>query len=243
VADNDPATATRFGKMPIVAIQRYGLGQVLYIGTDNTWRWRRNTTETLHAQFWGQLIQKLGVQRALGGSRRTQITTDRQTYTVGDRVSLFARLYQSDFTPVRAQQVEASVTVNGRDGARDLSLQPVPEQPGTYRAEFTALVAGIHQVKVATDAESTLDISVAEPRYEFGATAMNEPLLRQMAELSSGAFFREENLVNLPDAVRLKNETVQTTVDAELWASPFAFVLLTALPTLEWALRKRWQLK
>jgi len=235
--------ATRFGKMPIVAIHQYGLGEVLYIGTEDTWRWRRNATETLHAQLWGQLIQKLGVQRALGGSRRTQFTTDRQSYTVGDRVSLFARLYQADFSPVRAPQVEGNVTVNGRDGAHSLSLQPVPDQPGTYHTEFTAVVAGIHQVKVTTDSESALEIAVNEPQYEFGATAMNEPLLRQMAELSSGAFFREENLVNLPDAVRLKNETVQTTVDAELWASPFAFVLLTALPTLEWALRKRWQLK
>jgi hypothetical protein len=72
---------------------------------------------------------------------------------------------------------------------------------------------------------------------------MNEPLLRQMAELSNGAFFRVENLFQLPDAVRSKSETVATSVDAELWASPFVFLMLAGIAATEWALRKKWQLK
>jgi hypothetical protein len=136
---------------------------VLYVGTDNTWRWRKNVNEALHAQLWGQIIQKLGMQRVLGGSRRTQLSTDRQSYTVGERVSVFARLYQSDFTPVRALQVEASVAIQGRDARQALSLRPVADQPGMYRGEFLTLTAGIHQVKVSTDAEAVLEIPSRSP--------------------------------------------------------------------------------
>jgi hypothetical protein len=243
LADNDPTKATRAGKMPVIAVQQYGLGQVLYVGTDNTWRWRKNLNEPLHAQLWVQMIQKLGMQRVLGGSRRTQLSTDRQGYTVGERISVFARLYQSDFTPVRAPQVDASIVIQGRETRQALTLRPVTDQPGMYRSEFLPLVPGIHEVKVSTDSDAMLEIPVSEPRYELGATAMNEPLLRQLAELTSGAFFREENIVSLPDAVRSKTETIQTTVDAEVWASPLVFILLVTLPTIEWALRKRWQLK
>ena len=112
-----------------------------------------------------------------------------------------------------------------------------------YRGEFIALTAGLHQVKVSTDSDAVLEIPVTEPRFELGATAMNEPLLRQLAELTNGGFFREENLIALPDAIRSKTEAIQTTVDAEIWASPLVFLLLVTLPTVEWALRKRWQLK
>ena len=34
--------ASRFGNMPVLATQQYGVGQVLYLGTDELWRWRRD---------------------------------------------------------------------------------------------------------------------------------------------------------------------------------------------------------
>jgi hypothetical protein len=93
------------------------------------------------------------------------------------------------------------------------------------------------------DADANLEIEVNEPRYELGASAMNETLLRQMAEISGGAFFREENLIHLPETIRSKTETIQTRIDAEAWSSPLMLLLLVTLPTIEWALRKQWQLK
>jgi len=42
LVDTDPLKASRFGPMPVVAVQQYGLGQALFVGTDNTWRWRKN---------------------------------------------------------------------------------------------------------------------------------------------------------------------------------------------------------
>jgi uncharacterized membrane protein len=243
LVDSDPAKATRGGKMPLIAMQGYGLGTVLYVGTDNTWRWRRGETEPRHAQLWGQFAQKLGLARLLGGSRRTQLRTDRQTYAVGDRVSIHARLYQPDFTPLRAAQMEGLVNITGSDGTQAVTLRAVPEQPGAFRGELTALAAGLHRFSLASDPETVLEFAVVEPRFEFGDTAMNEGLLRQMAELSGGAFFREENVNALPDAVRAKAETIKTVVDAELWSSPLYFLLLAVLASTEWALRKRWQLK
>jgi hypothetical protein len=243
LVDSDPAKATRSGKMPLIAVQGYGLGTVLYVGTDNTWRWRRGEAEPLHAQLWGQFAQKLGLARLLGGSRRTQLRTDRQTYAVGDRVGIHARLYQPDFTPLRAAQAEGTVNIAGGQGTQSVTLRAVPGQPGAFRGELVALAAGPHRFSLASDPETVLEFAVVEPRFEFGDTAMNEALLRQMAELSGGAFFREENVNALPDAVRAKSETIKTTVDAELWSSPLYFLLLAALAGTEWALRKRWQLK
>ena len=81
------------------------------------------------------------------------------------------------------------------------------------------------------------------PRYESGETAMNETLLRQMADASGGAFFREETLWQLPAAISAKAERVSTTIDGELWASPLFFLLVLLIGSVEWLLRKKWQLK
>jgi hypothetical protein len=101
----------------------------------------------------------------------------------------------------------------------------------------------VHQFAVKSDPATVFEFSATEARFEFGETAMNEALLKQMAELSGGEFYREENLYQLPDALRAKSEHVASVVDAELWSSPLYFLLLLTVATVEWALRKRVQLK
>jgi hypothetical protein len=72
---------------------------------------------------------------------------------------------------------------------------------------------------------------------------MAESTLREMAESTGGAFFREENLRELPAAISAKSEKIQTTLDGELWASPLFFALILLAGSAEWLLRKKWQLK
>ena len=230
--DSDATKGTRFGKMPVVALQQYGLGQVLYVGTDNTWRWRRNADERFYPILWGQIAQKLGLAHLLGGSKRTQFSTDKQSYAVGERVAIYARLYTADFNPLKDASIEGSYVVKAADGTvppdatrQGVTLRAVPDQPGMYRGDFTVLTPGVHQFSVKSDPATIFEFSATEARFEFGETAMNEALLKQMAELSGGEFYREENLYQLPDALRAKSELVASVVDAELWSSPLYFLL------------------
>jgi hypothetical protein len=246
LVDADETKANRHGKQVIVATHQYGLGQVLYFGTDNTWRWRRNASDRFYPILWGQIAQKLGLQHLLGGSKRTQLSVDKQSYTTGERVAVYARLYGQDYSPVTEATVGAGFTVRvgGAPGPhQDVLLRAVPDQAGAYRGEFVAVSPGTHQFSVKSDPGTTLEFDVAEPRFESGETAMNESLLRQMAEASGGAYFREENLWQLPATISSKAERVTSTVDGELWSSPFVFILLLLIASIEWFLRKRWQLK
>jgi hypothetical protein len=236
--------------MPVMAVQQYGLGQVLYVGTDNTWRWRRNSDERFYPILWGQVAQKLGLAHLLGGSKRTQITADKQSYAVGERVTIYARLYSVDFVPLKDAIVEGSYVIKPLDGSapaestrQSVTLRAVPDQPGMYRGDFTVLTPGIHLFSVKTDPSTVFEISATEAAFEFGETAMNEALLKQMAEISGGGFYREESLYRLPEALHANSEHVSSVVDAELWASPLYFLVLLTVATIEWALRKRAQLK
>ncbi len=246
LVDADVTRANRYGKLVIAAEHQFGLGRVMWFGTDNTWRWRRNTGERFHTLLWGQIAQKLGLHHLLGGSKLTQLTADKQSYLAGERVSISGRLYNSDFTALRDPAVPASFVVRaaGAPGTQqDVTLRAVPDQPGTYRADFIASAPGTYQFSTKRDAATVLEFNVSEPRYESGETAMNEALLKQMAEASGGSFFREENLWQLPAAISAKAERILTTIDGELWSSPLFFLLLLLVGSLEWFLRKKWQLK
>lgn len=249
--DGDATKGTRFGKMPVVAQQQYGLGQVLYVGTDNTWRWRKNAMDRFYPILWGQIAQKLGLAHLLGGSKRTQLSVDKQSYSTGDRVTVYARLYGADFNPLKEASMEGSYTIQAVGAAaggalgpaQEVVLRAVPEQPGMYRGDYTALLPGVHRFSVKSEPLVGVEYTVTEPAFELGETAMNEGMLKQMAEITGGGFFREETLMGLPKMIASKTERVRSFVDAELWSSPIYFLMVLIFGGLEWYLRKKAQLK
>ena len=244
LVDPDPARESRFGKMPVIAWQQYGLGQVMYVGTDNTWRWRKNAGDVYYTTLWGQIAQRVSLQRLLGGSKRTQLTTDRQNYLTGDRISIYARLYGVGFEPIQEPAVRGFYGLkNGQGSKAEIPLRPIPEQPGLYRAEFVAPGPGNYEFAVEPDPTTTLDFNITEPKFELGETAMNQPLLQQIASATGGAFFREEDLYKLPETISQKTERVRSPLEVELWSSPFYFLLLIGVVTCEWVLRKMSYLK
>ncbi len=245
VVDSDVSKESRSGKMPVIAVQQYGLGQVMFVGTDNLWRWRKNAGDFYYTAVWGQIAQRVSIQRLLGVSRRTQLSTDRQNYMAGDRVAVYARLYSgAGFEPVQEPAVKGSFGLKNGQGPRtEVALRPVPDQPAMYRGEFIATGAGGYGFSVENDPQTVLDFNVTEPKFEFGETAMNESLLKELAATTGGQFFREENLYKLPETIAAKTERVQSPMEVELWASPLYFLLLLGVVTAEWVLRKLSHLK
>jgi hypothetical protein len=72
---------------------------------------------------------------------------------------------------------------------------------------------------------------------------MNEPLLREMGRVSGGGFFREEDLGTLTGKLSQKDERITRVVDADIWSSPFYFLLVAVVAIAEWMLRKHYELK
>ncbi|HKX62623.1 MAG TPA: hypothetical protein VJS65_12275, partial [Verrucomicrobiae bacterium] len=146
--------------------------------------------------------------------------------------------------PVQEQSVKGAFVTKAGPGSRaEFTLRPVPEQPAMYRGEFIAPAAGLYSLSVENDPQTTLDVNVSEPKFEFGETAMNEPLLKDLAASTGGHYFREENLNQLPDTISSKTERVQSPLEVELWASPLYFILMLMVITAEWVLRKMSHLK
>ena len=232
---------------PVLVLQKYGLGQALFMGTDSTWRWRKNAGDKYFTLLWSQIVQRLATARLLGAAKRTQLSSDRQSYHSGDRVTVEARLYTPNFEPVNAAQVTGGYAPRDRQptapGEQAVTLRPLPGQPGLYRGELIAPQPGAYRFSVESDPETELAFAVQPPQFELGQTALNEPLLREMAAASGGAFLREEDLYRLPELVDKKVMTVRSDQEIEVWSSPLVFLWCVLVTGLEWALRKKFQLK
>jgi hypothetical protein len=226
-------------KMPVLASQRYGKGQVLYFATDEVWRWRFHPGAAQHRRIWGQAVSALSMAHLLGGSERASIETDRSEYSVGDRAQVIARLLDADFNPLNADSVVA--TVERELGREQVTLNARKDQPGVFTGEWVPSAEGRFRISVDSGGETAdRQVSVVNARIEFEDIGQRQELLQRIAQVSGGSYLPLENLPELAKALSAK-EKASTTLRAErtLWNAPGVMVLLTLLLGLEWFIRKR----
>jgi hypothetical protein len=252
LVDPTPGRATRAGPMPVIAQQSYGLGQSLFIGFTETYRWRSHVGEKYFTQIWGQIIQALTSQHNLDASALVQLKTDRASYLTGGRVKISARIFQAGFNPVTDAEIPGVLTFtpDAKPGqpppapqTSDVRLQAIPDRPGEYRAETTAPSAGTYSYATVRAPSVAVKFHVAEPQVEMSDIAMNERLLRAMATAAGGHFLREEDLDGLPELVAPKSSDSVTFKKIPLAFAPVLLALMILAGCAEWFWRRKLELK
>jgi hypothetical protein len=74
---------------------------------------------------------------------------------------------------------------------------------------------------------------------ELATLTCNEPLLREMAALSGGAYLREEEAGRLPRMLQTTSQGRVVESQTLLWQSGWWFGAIVLLFAAEWSLRKR----
>ena len=250
MTDPTPERVTRDGAMPVLVQQNYGLGTSLYIGFNETYRWRSQAGEKYYTRIWGQLIQALSSQRKQGTAALTQLRYDRTQYLVGDRIRVSGRIFKPGFEPLTDPEVPATmlVTSSGTPGSTPpqtlrTTLLAVPGRPGEYRCEIPAARAGSYEFSTLQEPDTKLKCEVSTPRVEQSDIAMNEKLLKDMAIASAGRFLREEDLDKLPGLVSEKSTGNAVFKKIPLIYSPLLFILALLAACLEWHWRRKLDLK
>jgi putative glutamine amidotransferase len=231
--------------MPIVATQYYGKGQVLFVGTDETWRWRYNAGDRYVARFWGQVVYQMSLPHLLGGSNRTQLALDRSDALLGRPGYVYARLLDANYQPLKASSVPARLEfLDATDESKrfqTIELRALARQPGQLRAALANDVPGrfaLHVDKGDHVEAGLLEYRVSlPPWHELEAVGMAEEALREAARLSGGRFYREEDLHRLAAAVTPRKTAFVQRQEVLLW-NPLALLLFVGLVTAEWVVRK-----
>jgi hypothetical protein len=224
--------------MPLIATQPYGKGQVLLVASDETWRWRFNEGDKYFARFWGQAVYQTGLNHVLGHPRRVQLALERPENLLGRPSTVYARLFDADFRPLVKSQVTAHLKpLANSASSRPVRFEAVPGQPGEYRALLPNDQTG--RFALTLDEEpATLEYRVdLPPRHEMEIVGMAEPALRQAALVSSGRFYQETDVHELPAAIVPRTAPLVHRREVLPW-NALVFILFAAAVTIEWLLRK-----
>lgn len=229
--------------MPIMVSQHYGKGEVLFMGTDETWRWRANAENKHFVRFWGQILYQLGLPSLLGSSSsRVQMALESSQATLGKPGSIFVRLLDKDFNPRRDPQVEATIVYLDAKGDQKksdpLQLQMIAGREGEYQGFLTHDKPGRFEVRINNPEPATFGYRVDLPsRHELEESGLAEKSLRELAEKSGGKFYREEDLHTLSSSVKPQGATFTRRQEVLLW-NPLMFFVFLGLITVEWIARK-----
>ncbi len=227
--------------MPILATHFYG-GQVMFMATDETWRWRKNEENKYFAQFWGQIIYQFALPHHLGdASKKVKMTLEQSEAILNRKGYIYLRMLDEKFTPVDKESVPAKVTqLNTEAGpgkTMDVEFKKVPGHLGEYRLLFPHDQEGRFEIKVpGTDYSFQYQVKVP-PRHEQEKAPLAEDILSQAAQLSGGAYYREEDLHRMAGDVKEQKTPFALHQEILLW-NPLVLVIFILLIATEWILRK-----
>ena len=232
---------------PLIAWSRYGSGKSFFVGSDQLWRLRFKRGDKYHSRFWGQVIRFLTLSRLMGGNKRVQLQTDRTACQAHDRVQIFATVVNEAYEPIQAQTYTAYVERAGAPdplgkGAVAVKLDAVPQKPGFFQGAYIPEEDGRYLIRPANEevaSANKLEIEVTTVPLEQREPAMQERVLKELAQISGGRYFTIKELPQLTKAI--KKETRSTTVrkEKELFDLPVVFVLIVLLGGTEWFIRRR----
>ncbi len=179
--------------LPVIVSRSFGAGQVVFVATDQTWRWRYRIADLYHAKFWSQMLESVMQAPFDARDQYVSLAADRAQYVAGERATIRVQLRNAAGEPETDKVVDAVLrTAEGQPIVAPMKL--VNESRGIYECETPSLLPGDYRVSMraagyGSSAEVTTSLLVTPPvNRENERLAQNVTLLKAMAEGSGGSY-------------------------------------------------------
>ncbi|MBA4188183.1 MAG: hypothetical protein C0467_09215 [Planctomycetaceae bacterium] len=236
-------------EMPLLVGHYFGKGYVLFVGFDDTWRWRFNNQSKLTGRFWTQAIYSAGIPRIVG-TKMTQLSTNTLAPVLGTTGEYYVRVFNDKFEPSTADEIEGTLEKvdagpDDKDRTVPVKFRKVPGTDGEYATTLPYNRTGQFRLSVdpKNNSPASLNFPVSYPEnHELSPGALDEPAMRKLTresrgEVTDNGFYREESLIKLPENVKPQTSPMSNRNEILLW-NKWAMVLLIGLLSVEWFLRK-----
>lgn len=233
-------------RQPLIAVQKVGRGEVVYVGVNEMWRLRRKYGEKYYRQFWGQMIHRLAIQHALGADKRFVVRSDHREYRSGDEAVLTVEAYDADFRPLNAAQLPTPqlagmllVPTESQPEMREIRFSET--RPGWFESRLKLYNPGEYRLVVEdplTKQRVETSFLVFNQSVEFQQITRNVERQRLLAQLTGGKSYElsewDSLLKDLPREAQMETEVREL----EIWNTWPFFLFVVGLLLCEWFARK-----
>lgn len=237
---------------PAVVTMRFGAGRIIYVATDEIWRYRFGKGEDLPERFYMQLIRLLGRESVARAGKPAVLTLTPKDAEVGSAVRVGVELIDQALLDARPAGLTVRLTkANGKDGERaEVTLKPIGEAGsggagrakafvGTWVPPSSGTWTGVVTDALLEGKGVTATAEVVTPDDELRHPEADHPLLTSLAQETGGAVLGEDSINRLPSVLPKREvRTMSIARQETLWDRPGILGLLIGLLALEWVLRR-----
>jgi len=230
------------GPMPLISTQFVGAGRVLCNATDETYRWR-SLYEHEYNRFWVKGIRYLFEGRLKAGNSRLRISVSADKVELGEAVKITADVKDDAYQPLIAETYEVQLQRSDQS-SETRQLKAVDGVPGQFELMDRPTRTGFFTVMPTTKQQVPVEVS-----FQVVAAAVEREGPVDLAELEAIARTRNGKLLKLADELHAAIDSVpsRTTIETfrtphAVWDSWVTIASILTLLTIEWWLRKRWNL-
>ena len=239
----DPLSRGPGGQPVLIAGQRYGQGNVMYLGSPEMWRLRA-VDESYFERFWIKMVRKTAEGRSKRGLQRSFFILDGREFELGQTVPIRVRALTPEFEPLVVDTISLELI-----GPKNTPILPGPKlvrdrvRPSEYVGSYRPLLPGRYrfefQVPDSSD-EISQEIDVLFPRQEAASLVQEVAELKRLVDGTGGEYIPIEQAAGvIPN--RLPNRSESVTIDQkieEVWDRQWLMCLLAFLLAAEWLTRK-----
>lgn len=257
---------TLTGTMPVMVLGHYGAGRVFFQGSDDTWQWRRNpraanvpgesasgasapeVVGSLHDAYWVQVVRALARPRQAVQDRRFVVRTRRFEHRLGERVEANVRVLDSDLLTWSGDELRLMLLDDTGAPVTEVPLHRLSPDSGEFEARFVppsigrfvVHVAGVSPVPGRRPPEAVIRVTGAD--VESRRPESDHDLLRRIANETGGETIRLDELAEALGRIPDRSIQIPDDVVEPLWDNKLVLILFILIITLEWALRKGFNL-
>lgn len=228
--------------LPLVISMRYGAGLIVYVATDETWRWRHGIGETYQERFWIQFIRYLSRGAAQSDGNAFRLVVEPKQPEVG--------------TPamIRVEIQDPKAGALAGDGPLDVQIQQMEstgitaEQTVQLTHETAGWVGlwspespGIWRVRVDSSQTGNMEqmVKVVRTDTELAHPESDHPQLLDLATRTGGAVVAPADIERLRQLLPKRSTSLERAILDPIWNSPAALFSVLLLLLIEW-IGRRW---
>lgn len=242
-----PTEANKFGNRVIAAAGYYPRGRTFFLGTDETFRWRKPYGEKYQDTFWRNTVRWLAAEKLRRRDSRIEMRLDKVIIETGEQVQVTLLMRDQEFRP--NANAEATVFFRRADGVpQKRVLRPSTNEDGTFVGSFqidepgTVSILAYEQDNPQGRVLAREDVLVKIPDKEMEQSSQDRAMLDRISEASKGgkAFFLAETgklLEQFKGKKPYEHEVDRATRPA--WDSWWTLGVVLFVLAVEWILRKR----
>jgi len=183
------------------------------------------------------------------GSDQSKIKTvaleSRQTTTTpGNEINIRATLFDANYQPLKDGQLVVQALWNDQE----FTLPVIPDSAGNFQinflppgeGKFVITARGFKDgIEMGSD---RLEIEVIPTDKEFIRVSQNRDFLNRLALMGNGLYVDVADLDTLSQFLNVESELTFLERIFDIWYKPFLLIFILLLITMEWILRKRYNL-